>query len=233
MYSCISLKHFTLCRYENDLSISELIQTRKALYLPTNSDDKVWVVVRRKHVVEDTLHQMRCGLNTSKHLKVRFVGEPGVDTGSPMREYLNILMSSVARNNAFFSGENSRRVPMQNVVELERKTFFHIGCIFALSLAHGGPSPAFLSPSVVDYIVRGSEPVSPSIEEIPILVVKKESLEGTDMHAYVNQLSAFTLMYIHQLSILVHVNLKIECIKPFQYYLMIMTDYIISDCSGK
>ncbi len=34
-------------------------------------------------------------------------------------------------------------VPRHSVIELERKSFFHVGVILALSLLHGGPSPQF------------------------------------------------------------------------------------------
>ena len=153
------------------LSTSELIQTHRAQYLPI---DKVRVIVRRKHVLQDTLHQLRCGLDTSR---VTFVGEPAIDTGGPMREYLNILMSSVARNNTLFSGEDSCRVPTQNLIELEKKTFFHIGAIFALSLVHGGSSPQFLAPSVANYIVHGCDSVQVSVEDIPSKEMKDKVLK--------------------------------------------------------
>ena len=52
-----------------------------------------------------------------------------------MREYLHLLMSSIAHNNSLFCGEDSQRIPEHNDVELEKKIFF-IGSIFALSLVH-------------------------------------------------------------------------------------------------
>ncbi len=122
------------------------------MYLPSNQFDNVRIIVRRRHILSDTLHQLRCGLDVSKHLKVTFVGEPAVDSGGPMREYLHLLMSSIALNNCFFCGEDSRRIPAHNVMELEKRTFFYIGSIFALSLIHGGPGPNFLAPPVADYI---------------------------------------------------------------------------------
>lgn len=113
-----------------------------------------------------------------------------------MREYLSILMSSIARSN-FFSGEESRRVPMQNVVELEKKTFFCIGRIFALSLAHGSPSPNFLAPSVVDYVVHGKEPNQPSVEDIPLEHIR-------------DKVTKVSIIYFSTLSTCIHVQILSE-----------------------
>ena len=144
------------------------------MYLPTDTDDHVRIMVRRKHVLKDTLHQLRCGLDASKHVRVTFVGEAAVDSGGPLREYLNLLMTSISHNNSFFSGEYTHRVPAHNVVELEKKSFFHIGAIFALSLIHGGPSPSFLAPPVADYIFSEILSVHVTVDDIPIIEMKQK-----------------------------------------------------------
>ncbi len=138
-----------------------------------NQCDCVRIVVRRRHVLNDTLHQLRCGVDLYKHLKVTFVGEPAVDSGGPMREYMYLLMSSIAKSHLFFNGEETKRVPMHNIVELEKNTFFYIGSIFALSLVHGGPSPSFLALSVADYIVYGVKAVQVSVDDIPVYEIKE------------------------------------------------------------
>uniref|UniRef100_A0A1X7THP0 HECT domain-containing protein n=1 Tax=Amphimedon queenslandica TaxID=400682 RepID=A0A1X7THP0_AMPQE len=65
-------------------TISELIQIYNGMYLPINTDDHMGIVVHQKHVLKDTLHQLRCGLDTSKYILVTFVGEAAVDSGGPM-----------------------------------------------------------------------------------------------------------------------------------------------------
>ena len=84
----------------------------------------IWLYVESMYVLPDTLHQLRWGLDVSKHMRVTFVGEPAVDSGGPMREYLHLLMSSIAHNNSLFCGEDSQRIPEHNNVELEKKFFF-------------------------------------------------------------------------------------------------------------
>ena len=48
------------------------------------------------------------------------------------------------------------RVPRHSVIELQKRTYYHVGVIFALSLIHGGPAPQFLSAAIADYIVYGA-----------------------------------------------------------------------------
>jgi hypothetical protein len=44
--------------------------------------------VRREHVLEDTLNKIvNPGLNFKKPLRVKFVGEPGVDEGGVRKEF--------------------------------------------------------------------------------------------------------------------------------------------------
>ena len=124
---------YYFCRLGLGLTASYLIQQHRIQCLPVDAYDCVHMVVRRKYVLPDTLHQLRCGLDVSKHLRVTFVGEPAVDSGGPMREYLHLLMSSIAHNNSLFCGEDSQRIPEHNVVELEKNLYRINFCTFPCS----------------------------------------------------------------------------------------------------
>ena len=124
-------------------------------------------MIHRRHVLADTLHKLRSGLDVTKRLRVTFIGESAVDTGGPLREYFTILMRCIAQNNSLFCGKENSRVPMHNMLELERRTFYFIGSIVALSLVHGGPAPSFFSPAVADYIVHGVQNVRATIDDVP------------------------------------------------------------------
>lgn len=63
--------------------------------LPSNPEDRLRIIVRRKHILEDTLHKLRNGIDISKHLRVTFIGEPAIDDGGAMREYMRLLLGSV------------------------------------------------------------------------------------------------------------------------------------------
>ena len=79
----------------------------------------------------DTLHKLRNGLDVTKRLCVTFIGESAVNTGGPLQEYFTILMRCIAQNNLLFCGKENSRVPVHNVLEMERCTFYLIGSIVA------------------------------------------------------------------------------------------------------
>ena len=131
------------------------------------------IVVRRRHLWEDALHRFRSGVDYHKHIHVTFVGEPAVDAGGPLREFLRLLMGEIASNNSLFSGD-VHRVPVQNMSALENQTYYYIGQMMAVSLIHGGPAPTFLAPSVVDYIIKGIRGADPQVKEVPNLHVRSK-----------------------------------------------------------
>lgn len=128
-------------------------------------------------MLEDTLHKLRCGLDLSKCLRVVFLGEPAVDIGGPMREYLHLLIAAVARKNAWFCGRENSRVPVHSLMELEQQTFVYIGKMIAMSLLYGGPAPAFFSAAVADYIVHGIVKVKATIADVPDEDMKKKLIK--------------------------------------------------------
>ena len=133
------------------------------------------IYVRRKHVWEDTLNAFKSGLDFGKYIKVTFAGSPAVDDGGPLREFLRLMMGSIAMNNMLFQGESTLRVPTCNVAGLENKLYERIGEMISVSLIHGGPAPTFFAPSMVDYIVYGSiNKVNPSVNEVPNVHIRKK-----------------------------------------------------------
>ena len=76
-------------------------------------------------------------------------------------------MGAIATNSNLFHGNEDCRVPAPNVAELEKHTYEYVGQMIAVSLVHGGPSPVFLAPSVVDYIVHGMSKVKATASEVP------------------------------------------------------------------
>lgn len=160
----------------SDLSLSDVLREHRYIFLPHDEEDRLRITIRRKHILADTLHKLRGGLNISKHLKVTFLGEPAVDAGGPLREFLHHLMQELSGNNSLLCGSSTARVPRHSVVELERRSFYYIGVMLALSLVHGGPAPQFFSGAVADYIVTGIRGVKPSIGDIPDSDVR-QSLE--------------------------------------------------------
>ena len=100
-----------------------------------------------------------------------FIGEPAVDDGGPLREFLYRLMLALSQNEMLFCGPTTSRTPRHNLVELERS---YVGVIIALSLIHGGPGPQFFSPAVADYIVYGVQSVKAKVVDVPDIEVREQ-----------------------------------------------------------
>ena len=142
--------------------------------MPIDSSKYQRIIVRRRHLWEDALHRFRSGIDFQKHLHVTFVGEPAVDAGGPLREFLRLLMGEIASNNSLLSGDDKCRVPVPNMTVLEKQTYCYVGKMVAVSLIHGGPAPTFLAPSVVDYVIKGIRGADPEVKEVPNLQVRSK-----------------------------------------------------------
>lgn len=175
MFVCLFVVFF-FCLFCRSVSISEILHDHRLFVLPIDEDDQVRITVRRKHILGDTFHKLRNGLDVKKHLKVTFIGEPAVDAGGPLREYFHRLLRDLSQDNSLLCGPQNSRVPRHSVVELEKRSFFHVGVILALSLLHGGPAPQFFSSAVADYITVGIEGVKCTLDDVPDLCMRK-SLE--------------------------------------------------------
>ena len=126
------------------MSVQTVLQRQRAKVLPVDRYHYQRIYVRRKHVWEDTLNAFKSGLDFGKYIKVTFAGTPAVDDGGPLREFLRLMMGSIAMNNMLFQGESTLRVPTCNVAGLENKLYERIGEVISVSLIHGGPAPTFL-----------------------------------------------------------------------------------------
>ena len=77
-------------------------------------------------------------------------------------------------NNSLFHGNDTARIPMHNAMELAKKTYFHMGQVYALSLISGGPAPKCMASAVADYVVYGIEKVKVSTVEVPHIEIRKK-----------------------------------------------------------
>ena len=83
---------FQLLFYSEGVTLSTLLRSHRFQNLPSNPNESQRIIIRRKHVWEDALHQLKCGFDVHKHPKVTFVGEPAVDDGGPRREFFHLLI---------------------------------------------------------------------------------------------------------------------------------------------
>ena len=95
-----------------------MLRQHQSGILSSNPYDWLRLTVRRKYVFEDTLHKLRNGIDLSKHLRVTFASELAIEDGSPLWEYLRLLLGAVVSNNSLFSGDINSRYLQHNVMSL-------------------------------------------------------------------------------------------------------------------
>ena len=137
-FHCLQLcLHQTLCSFNSickTVSLPDLLQEVLVKNLPHDHSDNQRVVIRRKHVWEDAIHQFRKGIDPTKYFKITFVGKAGIDDGGPLREFFSLLINHISLNVSLFCGPEGKRVPTTNVLELNKNTYYHVGMIIALSM---------------------------------------------------------------------------------------------------
>lgn len=154
------------------MTVSEVIQLHK-LEVYQGVQTRTRLTIRRKFILEDSLHRLRNGANLSNPLKIVFVGEAGVDDGGPLREFLYGVITAVFRSEKYFCGPDLNRVPRHNVVELSKNSFYFIGALVALSLINGGPAPGCFTDAVADYFAYGIKKVSACVMDIPDIEIRR------------------------------------------------------------
>ena len=162
--------YYLLCRAD---ARTLLLAHRMQILSDDDETDVKRITIRRRHILKDTMKYLRhTPWQSSQHLRVIFIGEPGIDDGGPRREFFRLLLTEVGNNNNFFYGPPNRRVPNHNVLNLQNTSFFYLGQIIGLSLLHDGPCIQCLAPTTVQYIL-GSEEM-PAIDDIPDIDIQKK-----------------------------------------------------------
>lgn len=111
------------------------------------------LTVRRRHLFNDGIKGIVRFCDPSKHLRVVFVGEAGIDEGGPKREFFQLFMLELSNNGALLAGLPGSHVLMHDALALQQGVFRGIGKVIALSLLNGGPGPQFFAPSIAKYIL--------------------------------------------------------------------------------
>ena len=172
------LKINLLFSCSDDLSVATLLRSHRVRKLPIENDQNYQsIVIRRKHIFKDTIDHLKNFFIPQKYMRVIFSGEPAVDNGGPLREFFNLLILDISKNNSVFCGPRDSRCIMHNMIELDKKTYYYIGMSIALSLIYGGPAPHFFSPTIAKYIAFGSSASSASFLDIPDTSIKEKLIK--------------------------------------------------------
>ena len=147
-----------------------------SLSLSTDIDAANCIVVRRKHIWNDTLRAFsRSSFDCQKAVNIIFVGEEGADAGGPKREFFHLALEALANDGQIFQGPSDRRSFVHNIQAVASRKLFYAGMLVALSLANGGPGFPCLAKSVFSYLCYGLGPkVQPEMEDLPDIEIKEK-----------------------------------------------------------
>lgn len=159
--------------FSDNLSISSLIRSHRVRKLPVETDNYQRIIVRRKKLFEDALHHFQHYFDETKYVRITYQNDPAIDNGGPKREFFYLLLREIASKNSIFCGPDDSRCVAHNMVELDKKTYYHVGKMMALSIIYGGPAPKFFAPSVANYIAFGDKS-TPSYLDIPDASIKEK-----------------------------------------------------------
>ena len=114
-------------KMDKDVMKHVILQHQRRAILSVDVEDVQRIHVRRSNLFSDALRQFsRSSFDTTKMLRVRFLGEPGSDEGGPRREFLHLLLNDIF-SGSLFSGFPSHVVPRHNIKAVSDNTFFYIG----------------------------------------------------------------------------------------------------------
>lgn len=98
-----------------------------------------------------------------------------MDEGGPLRELLHLLMTAIAANNRLFQGKEDCMPCSCPEHDRTSEGDLQVCGTNDGSIPHPcGPSPTFLAPAVVDYIVHGIGQVKGTVQEIPCQTIRRK-----------------------------------------------------------
>ncbi|KAI5185603.1 ubiquitin-protein ligase E3 A [Nematocida homosporus] len=152
--------------------------------------------VRRETLVEDSvalLENLKPGM-VWKQLKIKFLGEDGVDSGGIKKEFFQILSQRTLEHWDIFEERNGflwiRSMPGEEMAKKERE-YFLLGCILGLA-AYNGAVLSFYFPHVFYKKMLGQETIVEDIKQIdPVLYNSLVAMRGMSSE----ELSALSLVF--------------------------------------
>ncbi|KAI5614382.1 hypothetical protein C0J50_8969 [Silurus asotus] len=160
--------------------------TNTAISAAVNNNEEFPLTVSRSHVVERGLAQwkrQKKALPTSR-LKIRFIGEAGLDTGALRKEFLTEMVAGIEQK--LFEGDQTGKCPKYSLLDLDQANFRSAGEIWAASLAQSGPPPCCLKLWCYKYLCDG---------EIQIQHISKEDVSDAEYISLLSQLREGLKLY--------------------------------------
>ena len=187
--------------------------------------DSLYIVVRRKAQLERKLNLWKRATNkvTPEHtLRVKFIGEDGIDTGALAKEFLTETISDI-KNKLFPDGS-----PIHSTNDIHNGNFRACGELVAASLAQGGPPPCFLDDKVYKTLVTDEDIdfTSPSLvehltskEKEMLDQIKSDVLQFQDTiidHGYTGQINQANADSIISSVVVCIISRRMLCLNEFR-----------------
>ncbi|KAE8281683.1 G2/M phase-specific E3 ubiquitin-protein ligase [Larimichthys crocea] len=113
----------------------------------------------------------RSNFSPEKKVDVKFTDDCGtsegaVDNGGPTREFFRLCLLEIKDKIGIFEGPPDAKVLTCNSKAMKDNGYFNAGQIMAMSIAHGGQSPCFLSELLYECLQKGPDNVKVKTEHI-------------------------------------------------------------------
>lgn len=102
----------------------------------------------------------------SRGIRVKFIGEMGVDGGGPRREFYRLLVQAICTTSGLLEGSDGNKIPSHNWAALKARKFVLLGLMAGMSMVDGGPGLPDFAASVFHYIATNSI-VAGGVEDVP------------------------------------------------------------------
>ena len=129
--------------------------------------------IRRSKMWQDASRAFSSSTFTcSRGIRVKFIGEMGVDGGGPRREFYRLLVQAICTTSGLLEGSDGNKIPSHNWAALKARKFVLLGLMAGMSMVDGGPGLPVFAASVFHYIATNSI-VAGCVEDVPDPVVRQ------------------------------------------------------------
>ncbi|XP_030611803.1 G2/M phase-specific E3 ubiquitin-protein ligase-like isoform X3 [Archocentrus centrarchus] len=156
---------------ESDLPMS-LESIMAQIVSRVNNDSTVRFNIIRRNVWDGASRAMgRSNFSPEKKIDVKFtddygISEGAVDNGGPTREFFRLCLDEVKDKIGIFEGPPNAKVLTCNSKAMKDNGYFCAGQIMAMSIAHGGQSPCFLSELLYECLQKGPDNIKVNTDHI-------------------------------------------------------------------
>ena len=165
-----------------------VLKEHAASALTTSKDEPMVqrINIRRSQLFADTITAFtRATFDIRKPLKIRFIGEVGVDDGGPKREFFRLFYQAMAQVSNMFKGYPDGLIPIHNALALSKGHYSVCGAVVVAALLQGAEAPSCFSTSTAHFLAFGEVLDSNTMDDAELL----EEIPDDDIQQILRQVS--------------------------------------------